>query len=317
MSASQLPSSSSVSTSLPVLILPSSQENGKTSDPFSCDGRCLTTTSQVVEKDLDRGDESSSNQHAKSSLSLYKNSTTAPLIGEEISGSAFLDSVDVLLFDCDGVLWHGDQLLPGIRNLLESLQHTTPGKSENESTRIGNGTTAPDASDLKEEGSRDGKKRWKKRFYFLTNNSTKSRKGFLKKLESLGFPHVEEEQVICTSYVAACFLDERRQESREQKMKNKKDTTGDGLNANSNGDEKQSSTGTTTQHEKKDSNKSDDNVDCLDDSLVYVIGEQGLLDELQAKGFTTLGGPSGIRERLCRVGPRVKRDLSAFFPPLE
>ncbi|PHJ25507.1 had family iia protein [Cystoisospora suis] len=290
MSSSQLPRSSSPSTySLPVLILPSLQENDQTSHPFSCDGRCLTTTSQVIEKDLQHGNGSSSARHAKSSLSLYKNSTTAPVIGEDISGSSFLDTVDVLLFDCDGVLWHGDQLLPGIRNLLESLQHTTPGKKEQENTRIGNGTTASDTSDPKGE---DGKKTWKKRFYFLTNNSTKSRKGFLKKLESLGFPHVEEEQVICTSYVAACFLDERRQELRDQKRKNMKDTAGNRMSVNSNGDEKQGSMGTTTQHEQGDSKESAGSSDCLDDSLVYVIGEQGLLDELQAKGFTTIGGPS-------------------------
>ena len=35
---------------------------------------------------------------------------------------ALLDKYDTWLFDCDGVLWNGDQLVPGAKEVLQMLR---------------------------------------------------------------------------------------------------------------------------------------------------------------------------------------------------
>ena len=60
------------------------------------------------------------------------------------------NDVDCIVMDCDGVLWQGDKLLPGVR---ESIQL------------------------LREMG---------KRLVFVTNNSNKSRRQYVHKFETLG-----------------------------------------------------------------------------------------------------------------------------------
>ncbi|PFH31905.1 HAD hydrolase, family IIA protein [Besnoitia besnoiti] len=147
-------------------------------------------------------------------------------VGTRQTSADFLASVDVLLFDCDGVLWHGDKLLPGVRALLDAF-----------------------AGEPGNEQAADGAERVRKKIYFLTNNSTKTRKGFLKKLEALGV-RAEEDQVVCSAVVAAWYLQQRRAARAK-------------------------ATEPATARE-----------------LVYVIGEAGLVEELQNHGFKTIGGPS-------------------------
>ena len=36
--------------------------------------------------------------------------------------SSFIDSVDTFLFDMDGVLWHGNQLLDGVKECLAMIR---------------------------------------------------------------------------------------------------------------------------------------------------------------------------------------------------
>uniref|UniRef100_A0A3P9K981 Phosphoglycolate phosphatase n=1 Tax=Oryzias latipes TaxID=8090 RepID=A0A3P9K981_ORYLA len=62
-----------------------------------------------------------------------------------------LDSVDSILFDCDGVIWRGDQVIPGAPQVINLL---------------------------KQHG---------KRVFFLTNNSTKTRRMYADKMSTLGF----------------------------------------------------------------------------------------------------------------------------------
>lgn len=64
--------------------------------------------------------------------------------------AALLSSYDVWLFDCDGVLWSGDDLIPGAVSVLEKLR------------------------------------KWGKQIAFVTNNASKSRSSYLKKFEKLG-----------------------------------------------------------------------------------------------------------------------------------
>ncbi|CAI5659415.1 glycerol-3-phosphate phosphatase [Oreochromis niloticus] len=80
-----------------------------------------------------------------------------------------LDSVDSILFDCDGVIWRGDQAIPGAPQVINLL---------------------------KENG---------KRVFFVTNNSTKSRKMYADKMTALGFD-VTEDEVFGTAYCCAMYL---------------------------------------------------------------------------------------------------------------
>ncbi|KRT81634.1 hydrolase [Oryctes borbonicus] len=93
----------------------------------------------------------------------------ANLSKEEIK--KFIDSFDVLLTDCDGVLWLENQVYDGSPQALNSLR------------------------DL-------GKK-----IFFVTNNSTRHRDEFLKKAQKMGFT-CEKEEIMTTSYLAANYLKE-------------------------------------------------------------------------------------------------------------
>uniref|UniRef100_UPI0037E75E2B glycerol-3-phosphate phosphatase n=1 Tax=Semicossyphus pulcher TaxID=241346 RepID=UPI0037E75E2B len=89
-----------------------------------------------------------------------------------LSGSLvkqLLDSVDSVLFDCDGVIWRGDQAIAGAPQVINLL---------------------------KENG---------KKVFFVTNNSTKTRKMYADKMTTLGFD-VREEEVFGTAYCSAMYL---------------------------------------------------------------------------------------------------------------
>lgn len=79
------------------------------------------------------------------------------------------EGVTTVILDCDGVLWRGMELLPGT---VEALQA------------------------LRQRGLR---------LLFLTNNSSKSRRQYLRKFQSLGIQAASEE-VVPTSYTAAAYL---------------------------------------------------------------------------------------------------------------
>ena len=76
---------------------------------------------------------------------------------------------DAFFFDCDGVLWEENELLPGAKNLLQTL------------------------SDLH------------KTTCFLSNNSTKSLSHYVKKFSSLELP-VYENQVMISSLVTLKYV---------------------------------------------------------------------------------------------------------------
>lgn len=78
-------------------------------------------------------------------------STKAPVkINSYQDSKKLFDNTDCFIFDCDGVIWKGDSLIAGVPAVLDKLR---------------------------EMG---------KMIFFVTNNSTKSRKGYLKKFTSLG-----------------------------------------------------------------------------------------------------------------------------------
>ncbi|GLI74492.1 p-nitrophenyl phosphatase [Penicillium ochrochloron] len=102
---------------------------------------------------------------------IHPASTTTPLyLTEDKAGlREFLDKFDVFLFDCDGVLWSGDHCFPGTVETLELLRK--------------NG----------------------KQVVFVTNNSTKSRADYRKKLEGLGIPSNVEE-IFSSSYSSSIYI---------------------------------------------------------------------------------------------------------------
>ncbi|KAI0104944.1 4-nitrophenylphosphatase [Hypoxylon sp. NC0597] len=91
------------------------------------------------------------------------------LTGDSVAINEFLDKFDVFLLDCDGVLWSGDHLFEGIVETLEMLRARG------------------------------------KRVVFVTNNSTKSRPDYQKKLTALGIPS-DVEEIFASAYSSAIYI---------------------------------------------------------------------------------------------------------------
>lgn len=78
--------------------------------------------------------------------------------------------VEAFIFDCDGVIWRGDTLIPDVPETLDMLRQAG------------------------------------KRLIFVTNNSTKSRKGYQGKFTSLGL-NIAPEEIYSSSFAAAAYLE--------------------------------------------------------------------------------------------------------------
>ncbi|KAI5838046.1 HAD-like domain-containing protein [Morchella snyderi] len=91
------------------------------------------------------------------------------LTGKHAQIAAFIDKFDVFLFDCDGVLWHGNTLLHKIVDTLDMLRSKG------------------------------------KQIVFVTNNSTKSRRAYKKKLDSLGIP-AKVDEIFGSAYSSAVYI---------------------------------------------------------------------------------------------------------------
>ena len=87
--------------------------------------------------------------------------------------SKLLSEIDIFIFDCDGVLWRDDFVIPGVPDVLDKLRA-------------------------------DGKK-----LFFVTNNSTKSRAGYQSKFTSLGL-NVQPEEIFSSSFAAAAYLEQTK-----------------------------------------------------------------------------------------------------------
>ncbi|KAI5951313.1 pho2 [Candida jiufengensis] len=85
--------------------------------------------------------------------------------------SLILDKYDYFLFDCDGVLWLGDHLLPSVAETL---------------------------SFLKEQ---------KKTIIFVTNNSTKSRNDYLKKFAQMGIHNITKSEIFGSSFASSVYIE--------------------------------------------------------------------------------------------------------------
>ena len=118
---------------------------------------------------------------ARSATSVVANAASSAddLVVDDEAGLLELvaNDVDCIVMDCDGVLWQGDKLLPGVR---ESIQL------------------------LREMG---------KRLVFVTNNSNKSRRQYVHKFETLGIT-VEKEEVFSAAFAAAAYLKTQQLEGK-------------------------------------------------------------------------------------------------------
>lgn len=81
----------------------------------------------------------------------------------------FINSFDTVITDCDGVLWHTNNPIPGAKEVMNYMSLI------------------------------------KKRRYYFTNNSTKTRQDLVKKFTDLGFASTEDE-ILSTSWLAARYL---------------------------------------------------------------------------------------------------------------
>lgn len=123
---------------------------------------------------------------------------------------ALVDKVDCFIFDCDGVIWRGDSLIEGIPETLDMLRSMG------------------------------------KQLIFVTNNSTKSRAGYLRKFTDLGLS-ISANEIYSSSYAAAAYLESIRFPK---------------------------------------------------DKKVYVVGEVGILEELDLKGIRHSGGPADADKKV-------------------
>eukprot|EP01025_Chloroclados_australasicus_P025548 TRINITY_DN25497_c0_g2_i1.p2 TRINITY_DN25497_c0_g2~~TRINITY_DN25497_c0_g2_i1.p2 ORF type:complete len:369 (+),score=42.52 TRINITY_DN25497_c0_g2_i1:73-1107(+) len=149
-----------------------------------------------------------SNKVVKASMQNGKSS--GPKLATEEDKLKFINSCDCFIFDCDGVIWRGDVLIDGVPETLDVL------------------------------------KAMGKKLIFITNNSTKSRAGYLNKFTNLGL-NIDAEEIYSSSYAAAAYLD-------------------------------------ATQFDKS--------------KKVYVIGEVGIIEELEKSGYTYLGGPADADKKV-------------------
>jgi len=92
-----------------------------------------------------------------------------------------MDGADVFIFDCDGVIWKGDTLIPEAAAALDTLR------------------------------------RRGKRLFFITNNSTRTREGFRAKFTKLGVP-VATEEIFSSSFAAALYLQQNPLPAHKNKV---------------------------------------------------------------------------------------------------
>ena len=111
-------------------------------------------------------------------LSVYKMSSSAverpkaKLASEKACYEEIMSQVDTFLFDCDGVIWHGDEAIKGAVKVI---------------------------SRLRERG---------KKVFFVSNNSTKTRDEYFSKFAKLGFD-AKVTEVFATAYTSALYLKDK------------------------------------------------------------------------------------------------------------
>jgi len=126
-----------------------------------------TGNKKVLGNGRNQAGNTTSRFEARAAAEVVATSNTQKL--DQSSALDLLGNAKAFIFDCDGVIWRGDKLIEGIPETIEALRAA-------------------------------GKK-----MIFVTNNSTKSREGYLKKFQSLGLD-ISAEEIYSSSYAAAAYL---------------------------------------------------------------------------------------------------------------
>lgn len=105
---------------------------------------------------------------APTMTAVVQPTTVAPKLTD---ATDLITRTNVFIFDCDGVVWRGDSLIDQVPETIEYLRS------------IG------------------------KKVFFVTNNSTKSRAGYLKKFTKLGLD-AQAEEIFSSSFAAAAYLEQ-------------------------------------------------------------------------------------------------------------
>lgn len=105
----------------------------------------------------------------------------APSVEKLTNPADLLSRTNVFILDCDGVVWRGDSLISKVPDTIEYLRS---------------------------QG---------KRVFFVTNNSTKSRAGYLKKFTKLGLK-AQPEEIFSSSFAAAAYLEQTNFKSTGKKV---------------------------------------------------------------------------------------------------
>ncbi|KAL5157807.1 Phosphoglycolate phosphatase 2 [Glycine soja] len=173
------------------------------------------------------------------SFSDSSSSSMSPQPLSPLNCRDLFDSLEAFLFDCDGVIWKGDELIDGVPQTLEMLRAK-------------------------------GKK-----LVFVTNNSLKSRSQYAEKFRSLGIS-VSQDEIFSSSFAAAMYLKVNNFPSQCFFIV------------------------------FPDFNMSSPYIQLCDISgigallnvQVYVIGGEGILEELRLAGIAAFGGPGDANKTI-------------------
>lgn len=88
----------------------------------------------------------------------------------QINAKHLITNVDNFLFDCDGVIWNWPNVITGSVECINKLKSL-------------------------------GKK-----CFFVTNNSTKTRKTLIEMIHKVGIQNATEDDIVCTAWVLAGYL---------------------------------------------------------------------------------------------------------------
>lgn len=103
-------------------------------------------------------------------------------ITDKTQAQSVIDNYEYFIFDCDGVIWLGDHLLPSVVETLNLLKEK------------------------------------KKKVIFVTNNSTKSRNDYLSKFKKLGINGIVKDEVFGSSYASAVYVDKILKLPKDKKV---------------------------------------------------------------------------------------------------
>jgi 4-nitrophenyl phosphatase len=102
---------------------------------------------------------------------------TPPILTTPEEYQKLLDSVDTFLLDCDGVIYHGSHVVPGVPETLKMLRAT--GRCPLHARTPSHGLLSTPAG---------------KKIIFVTNNASKSRRQYKGTFDKLG---IEAKTVSC------------------------------------------------------------------------------------------------------------------------